>query len=517
MGFFTKQNEDLSEQWRKKYLNLFDEQNKVEHTHQEKEKLLRQFIIQLSIITEGRDKYLDPILIRLRNHIKDEFDLAILKMELKTFNESVKNMPVAKKNLKADLLFDFLVRQYKDSAQQTALRDLQKLVNSEETMIEQVSDLFIEILKIIGPVEQKPLNSEEIVEPVVYVDVNVVSQQLLQYFGALAIPAVFEQPAELLKEALLNPNHSTMLFEEILNDLVKLLLRIKEYSEAEQQDIDQFLLHIANQLSELNVIVTETNAAANSSVKSRNKLDQSVFTQIRELQVQAIKVKSLDILKENVNQCFKTIAAEIKAHHQQDQEQQQKFQDHMAELVNKMISLELESENLKAELKVIHTQATHDTLTGLSNRNAYNQRLKDEIARYKRYHTPLTMAIWDIDHFKNINDTFGHKAGDKVLALTANQLQESTRDTDFISRFGGEEFVMLLPNTDITLALKLAEDLRELITATGFNANGKAVPVTISCGLTEFVDDDTEDSFFERADKALYEAKNTGRNRCCII
>jgi diguanylate cyclase len=425
-------------------------------------------------------------------------------------------MPVAKKNLKADLLFDFLVRQYKDSAQQTALRDLQKLVNSEETIIEQVSDLFIEILKIIEPVEQKPLNSEEIVEPVVYVDVNVVSQQLLQYFGALAIPAVFEQPAELLKEALLNPNQSKSLFEEILNDLVKLLLRIKEYSEAEQQDIDQFLLHIANQLSELNVIVTETNATANSSVKSRNKLDQSVFTQIRELQVQAIKVTSLDILKENVNQCFKTIAAEIKAHHQQDQEQQQKFQDHMAELVNKMISLEVESENLKAELKVIHTQATHDTLTGLPNRNAYNQRLKDEIARYKRYDTPLTMAIWDIDHFKNINDTFGHKAGDKVLALTANQLQESTRDTDFISRFGGEEFVMLLPNTDVTLALKLAEDLRELITTTGFNANGKAVPITISCGLTELVDDDTEDSFFERADKALYEAKNTGRNRCCV-
>ena len=518
MGFFNKQNEDLGEQWRKKYLNLFDEQNKAEHAHHEKEKLLRQFIIQLSIVGEGHDKHLDPILQWVRNHVKDELEPIALKMELKNFNESVKNLPPKKKNLKADLLFEFLFRQYTDSAQQTALRELQKLVNSDETTIEQASELFIEILKITEPEPevQPSVKSDEIIEPVVCIDVNVVSQQLLQYFGALAIPAVFESQTSLLKETLLNPNQATMPFEDILHDLVQLLLKIKEYGEAEQQDIDQFLLHIANQLSELNVIVTETNAAANSSAKSRNKLDQSVFTQIRELQVQAIKTTSLDALKENVNQCFKTIASDIKAHHQQDKEQQQQFQDHMAELVNKMISLELESENLKVELKVIHTQATHDALTGLPNRNAYNQRLKDEIARYKRYGTPLTMAIWDIDYFKIINDTFGHKAGDKVLALTANQLQESTRDTDFISRFGGEEFVMLLPNTDITLALSLAEDLRELIANTGFNANGKAVPIRVSCGLTELTAEDTEDSFFERADKALYEAKNQGRNRCYV-
>jgi diguanylate cyclase len=518
MGFFNKQNEDLGEQWRKKYLNLFDEQNKIEHTHHEKEKLLRQFIIQLSIISEGHNKHLDPILQRVRNHVKNELEPVALKTELKNFNESVKNLPLKKKNLKADLLFDFLMRQYTDSAQQTALRELQKLVNHEDTTLEQAGELFIEILKITEPVPVVPpsVESDEIVEQVVYIDVNAVSQQFLEYFSALAIPAVFETQALLLKETLLNPNQAKESFEEILHDLVQLLLKIKEYGEAEQQDIDQFLLHIANQLSELNVIVTETNAAANSSAKSRNKLNQSVFTQIRELQVQAIKTTSLDALKENVNQCFKAIASDIKAHHQHDKVQQQQFQDHMAVLVNKMISMEVESENLKMELKVIHAQATHDTLTGLPNRNAYNQRLKDEIARYKRYGTPLTMVIWDIDHFKNINDTFGHKAGDKVLALTAAQLQDSTRDTDFLARFGGEEFVMLLPNTAVTLALSLVEDLRELIALTGFNASGKAVPIRISCGLTELTSEDTEDSFFERADKALYEAKNQGRNRCHV-
>jgi diguanylate cyclase len=516
MSFFNKHNEDLGEQWRKKYLNLFDEQNKIEHAHQEKEKLLRQFIIQLSIVNEGHDKHLDPILLRVRNHVKNELEPITLKTELKTFAESIKNLPQKKKTLNTGLLFDFLSKQYTDSTQQTALRELQKLLESDENTIEQATDLFVEILKITEP-ELPEIEHEEVEEEIIQIDVNIVSEQILQYLSVLGIPEAFTPETDLLKDALLNPAKSSEDFEKTLNDTVKLLLKIKEFGDNEQKDIDQFLLHIAAQLSELNVIVTQTNTSVNTSVKNRSKLDQAVFTQIRELQIQAIKITSLDSLKEMVNQCFKTIATDIKNHHVQDKEQQQQFQDSMAELVNKMIALELESENLKAELKVVHTQATHDTLTGLPNRNAYNLRLKEEIARYNRYKTPLTLAIWDIDHFKNINDTYGHKSGDKVLSLTAKQLENGTRDTDFIARFGGEEFVMLLPNTDKNAALPLVNQLRELIETTGFNANGKAVPITISCGLTEFLDDDIEESFFERADKALYEAKNQGRNRCNIL
>lgn len=516
MSFFSKHNEDLGEQWRKKYLNLFDEQNKIEHTHHEKEKLLRQFIIQLSIINEGHDKNLDPILLRVRNHVKNELDPITLKNELKTFSESIKNLPLKKKRLNTGLLFDFLLKQYTDSMQQNALRELKKLLESDENTIEQATDLFVEIVKITEPDSPKTENFEFSGE-IIQIDVNIVSEQILQYLSVLGIPEAFSPETNLLKETLLNPAKSPEDFEKTLNDTIKLLLRIKEFSDVEQKDIDQFLLLIATQLSELNVIVSQANSSVHHSAKTRNKLDQSVFTQIRELQIQAIKTTSLDSLKEMVNQCFKTIATDIKTHYQQDKETQAQFQDSMAELVNKMIALELETENLKAELKVVHTQATHDTLTGLPNRNSYNQRLKDEIARYHRYNSPLTLAIWDIDHFKNINDTYGHKSGDKALVLTAKQLENHTRDTDFIARFGGEEFVMLLPNTDKNAALILANELREIIQTSGFNANGKAVPITISCGLTDFLENDTEDSLFERADKALYEAKNQGRNRCNIL
>ncbi|MGB4498868.1 MAG: hypothetical protein WBI40_09220, partial [Methylococcaceae bacterium] len=182
MSFFNKHNEDLSEQWRKKYLNLFDEQNKIEHSHHEKEKLLRQFIIQLSILNEGQDKNLDPILLRVRNHVKDELEPIALKTELKLFSESIKNLPPKKKKLNVELLFNFLLKQYTDSAQQIALRELQKLLESDENTIEQATDLFVEILKIIEP--ELP-EIENVQEEIVYIDVNIVSEQILEYLSVL--------------------------------------------------------------------------------------------------------------------------------------------------------------------------------------------------------------------------------------------------------------------------------------------------------------------------------------------
>jgi diguanylate cyclase len=520
MSFFNKQNnEDSGEQWRKKYLDLFDEQNKIEYTQQEKEKVLRQFIIQLSILHEGLDKYLDPILTHVRNHVKNELELEpiALKSELKMFTESIKNMPQKKKTLKADLLFDFLVKQRMDPSQKNALRELQKSLGNDESTIEQSTDLFIEILKITEPelLPTERVESED--EEIIYIDVNIVCEQILEYLSILGIPEVFGGEVDLIKETLSSPQKSAADFEKILIELVSILLRIKEFSEVEQKDIDQFLFHVATKLSELNTIVTQTNLLAATSAKNRNKLDQSVFTQIRDLQTQAVKMESLDSLKENINQCFKVITSDIKTNYQNEKEAQSQFQNNMAELINKIIKIELESESLKMELKVVHTQSMNDTLTGLPNRNAYNVRFKEEIARYKRFQLPLTLAILDVDHFKKVNDTYGHQSGDKVLILLVKQLESNIRDTDFIARFSGEKFVILLSNTDKNSALFLVDQWREVIAKTECNMNGTVVPITISSGLTEFIENDTEETTFERADKALHEAKNKGRNLCSVL
>jgi diguanylate cyclase len=126
------------------------------------------------------------------------------------------------------------------------------------------------------------------------------------------------------------------------------------------------------------------------------------------------------------------------------------------------------------------------------------------------------MLVWDIDDFKSINDRFGHQAGDKALRVIAKSLQARIRVTDFIARYGGEEFVSLLCGSDGREALKVADEMRSSVEANGFHSAGKPVAVTISCGIAPFSGDDSIDAVFKRADKALYEAKKAGKNRCVL-
>ncbi len=154
-----------------------------------------------------------------------------------------------------------------------------------------------------------------------------------------------------------------------------------------------------------------------------------------------------------------------------------------------------------------------DPLTQVHSRYAYNHRIDEEFARWLRYGHPLSFAIWDVDRFKNINDTFGHKAGDRALTKLAQLVRSNLRDSDFLARVGGEEFVVLMPGLGADQASKAIEKLITTIEAAGFNYRGKRVPITISSGLTEFRSGDKPDIVYGRADGALYDAKSGGRNR----
>jgi diguanylate cyclase len=140
--------------------------------------------------------------------------------------------------------------------------------------------------------------------------------------------------------------------------------------------------------------------------------------------------------------------------------------------------------------------------------------MEEEFARWSRFRQPLCIAAWDIDHFKRINDAYGHRAGDKVLRIVADTLAERLRETDFLARYGGEEFVMILPGTQADGAAQVIEAMRAAVAGLGFHFRGNPVSVTVSCGITPFRDGDSPDEAFERADKALYRAKQAGRNRC---
>lgn len=154
--------------------------------------------------------------------------------------------------------------------------------------------------------------------------------------------------------------------------------------------------------------------------------------------------------------------------------------------------------------------ATIDELTQVFNRTKFQEVIKIELERAKRYNHPLSMLMFDIDHFKAINDTYGHSVGDYVLQTLAQIAKENLREIDYLVRWGGEEFIIIAPETDLGRAKALAERIRTAIENYRFDQAGK---ITISFGVTEFKENDTEDTFIRRADDAMYKAKEKGRNR----
>ena len=161
--------------------------------------------------------------------------------------------------------------------------------------------------------------------------------------------------------------------------------------------------------------------------------------------------------------------------------------------------------------------ARFDTLTGLLNRRSILERVTDAIHHVRRYRGHLSVLMLDIDHFKRVNDHQGHVVGDRVLATIATLLQQGLRQADVVGRYGGEEFLVVLPHTACAAASHVAERMRRLVAATPMlDATGCHFPITISLGVAEWLHGDTEDSLISRADAALYAAKNAGRDRVML-
>jgi diguanylate cyclase (GGDEF)-like protein len=174
--------------------------------------------------------------------------------------------------------------------------------------------------------------------------------------------------------------------------------------------------------------------------------------------------------------------------------------------------LEMQSRLLEARDKLAY-QAMHDFLTGVYNRRAIRDRLKEEISRAKRENGSLSVGMLDIDHFKNINDTFGHQAGDEALVAFTRCIQGGLREYDCVGRYGGEEFLVIAPRAIGRDAESLYERLRARIADAGITTNAGIVSLTVSIGVAPGTGQSTVDALIAAADAALYQAKADGRNR----
>lgn len=219
--------------------------------------------------------------------------------------------------------------------------------------------------------------------------------------------------------------------------------------------------------------------------------------------------------KASRNRCSYTLDIEKESLGEITLTRKQKFTDDELKLLEKLLCVLLYPLRNAVLYHQALRAATKDSLTGLSNRRSMDEVISRETKLALRYKHSLSMIVLDIDHFKRINDSYGHKAGDCLIKALADILKTTARTTDSIFRYGGEEFVMLLPNTGGDGVRLLAERIRQKVEETECVCHGVAMKMTISLGISTLRKTDNEEALFLRADKALYKAKTSGRNQFC--
>jgi diguanylate cyclase (GGDEF)-like protein len=184
--------------------------------------------------------------------------------------------------------------------------------------------------------------------------------------------------------------------------------------------------------------------------------------------------------------------------------------DELKERINEQEEI---NEKLKKEIERCEFLANRDALTGIHNRRYMMERLKEEYVKYKRNAEPLTIGIMDLDDFKKFNDTYGHECGDFVLISITELILNSIRESDCFARWGGEEFIFMLSNTNLRGAFTLLEKIKKKLNETIFSYNGSKLMVSFTCGLSEISFTNNIDKALVNADKALYVGKNSGKNK----
>lgn len=336
----------------------------------------------------------------------------------------------------------------------------------------------------------------------------------IQLVEQLVVPIGLMEKADVLKQTLEEELEKN--WRRALKKVVHFINEVRFQEYQEEGEYENFLQQITDRLQEMVQFIETENRHAEESGGKGSALNKAMVDEVAGLKQGVESAATLQELQSVVNNRLDAISEFVKQHSQLEQDRLQHAKEKLDAMQQKINLLEKQTAVLKVSLDKKNREAMYDALTGIPNRLFYEKRVQEDIGRWKRFDTPLSIAVWDVDKFKSVNDSYGHKAGDKVLKAVAQILNKRIRETDFLARYGGEEFVMLLPGTVEEETLRLANELRQAVENCAFHYNEEVVPITISCGISGFREGDVLATVFERADRALYQAKDSGRNRCVV-
>ena len=455
--------------WKEKYLRELEGAEHREKQWESERNLLERMLVRTSLASEGQRPELDELLGRLREDIRKK------QINLQHW------------------------------------RELQDQIDRQITLLdEQAGPQAVSPT----PEPQAPAEGVDLVDTTQRLRI---ARRIGQLLGQLLQQASLEPAAEAeareLQQTLLTSNDWEVL-REGLNRVADLVIAAITRS---QREFEAFLKRLDERLQALREHFAQQSDAQTGRQDATATLDREIRAELDKVGDDIRASEDIQALKQSVSQRLEFIGSALERFRTSESEREKLLANQLEAMQEKVAAMEAHSEQMQAQVREERQRALTDLLTQLPNREAWQERLSFEYNRWLRYRHPLTVAVLDVDLFKRINDSYGHKAGDRVLQLVAREMSTRLRSTDFIARFGGEEFVVLLPETPTDEARKVLDSLREHVSGLPFHFSGEPVSITFSAGLTGFQDDDTEESVFDRADRALYQAKDEGRNRVSVL
>jgi diguanylate cyclase len=476
-----------TEDWRKKYLDSLRSLEDEERTFRAMEAVLKRLVGRLCVASLGLSTQLDEELRKLQATMRREATREELEQLTPALTEAIH-----------------------------ALDDAPAAPRPPAATLAPV---------ITQPVTTQPATTQDVTAQVtasaVTTNAAIVEDERVRALLA-AFLAEIKRDAALAKrvetlDAMLAESMTQEQLPEVLSSLTELVGQRIQRIEHAKQEVEVLLSQMVGKLDEIGQFVAEQSVNQHQALASSETFNTQLAGEIKAMGESVESADDLQVTRLLVRNRIDSIGQHLQAFREREVERDTAIRTRNEQMAARVTELEAEAAKLHSQLKDEQRLSSIDALTNIPNRLAYEKRMEEELKRWRRFGQPTCLAVWDIDCFKLINDTYGHRAGDRVLQVVAENLASRIRGTDFLARYGGEEFVMILAGTGLEAAVKLVDAIRAAIAKLGFHFRGTPVSITISCGITLLQTDDSSGSAFERADKAMYKAKADGRNRCVSI
>ncbi len=480
--------------------------------------MLRKAVVRLSIAARCEDEHLNTVLEQIKSTVKNDIDLQQLDSQLDTLFQQIDkdtgdNTP-AEDAFRTDGVDHEDVISFVENVR--GILELGSAVPEESNVTAILDELHHEIAGYVDHGKTDVTNEPAAPASDNHETVTGINKVLTELLDRLNLPENTSQDHQDICRQLDADLEGSPQWKTVVENMVDLINKSIHGLQDEKRELQSFIKKFTGQLADIEKYVFESRQERIDTANESSKLKDSVDNNVEAIQKSVGSTDDIARLKDNLQGYLTEIRKSVEEHQLAEVEREEMSKQGYAHIISELTRTQKETLMLKEQLQESQRRMLRDPLTGLPNRLAYEERIKLEVNRFRRNKAPLCLAMWDIDHFKKVNDTYGHDAGDRVLKLLAKIITTRVRKVDMFARIGGEEFVLLMPETGIEDALTLNNQLRTSLEDSGFHYQGSPCPITASVGIALLTEYDAHEQLLNKADKALYQSKRKGRNRCTI-